>query len=329
MDSDAQPPVSPIPLDDVGFVGRGLRRPECVLATAAGVLFTSNWDGGVSRIDRAGNTAALLATDGAWLRPNGVALRRTGSFLLAHLGDDDGGVFELSADGRLEALLTEIDGEPLPPTNFVAIDDEERIWITVSTRRRPRALGYRPDVGDGFIVVIDRRGARIVADGLGYTNEAQLHPDGRHLYVNETFARRLSRFPLRSDGTLGPRSTVCDFGAATFPDGLAFDEAGGVWVTSIVSNRVIRVAPDGGRTLVLADADPDAMDTVEAIFAAGRLDATHLAARHGRRLHNVSSLCFGGPDRRTAYLGCLTGDAVATFRSPVAGVEPHHWRATV
>ncbi|MEM9891096.1 MAG: SMP-30/gluconolactonase/LRE family protein [Actinomycetota bacterium] len=326
MDSTSSGAVARIALDDLGFVGGDLRRPECVLAAADGTVFTSNWDGGVSRIAPDGTTTALLAADDRWLRPNGIALRRTGSFLTAHLGDDDGGVFELFADGTLAPLLTEIDGVDLPPTNFVTIDERDRIWITVSTRLRPRALGYRSDVDDGFLVVIDGRGARIAADGLGYTNEAQLHPDGRHLYVNETFARRLSRFRVGDDGSLGPRSTVCEFGAGTFPDGLAFDEAGGVWITSIISNRVIRVDPEGGQTLIVADADPDALADVEDAFQAGRLDRTHLAADHGRRLTNISSLCFGGPGRRTAYLGCLTGRSVATFPSPIAGVEPHHWR---
>ena len=51
-------------------------------------------------------------------------------------------------------------------------------------------------------------GSRIVAVGLAYTNEALVAPDGRSLYVNETFGRRLSRFPLRRDGSLDLRETT-------------------------------------------------------------------------------------------------------------------------
>ena len=43
------------------------------------------------------------------------------------------------------------------------------------------------------------------------------------------------------------------------------------------------------------------------------------------RLKNISSLAFGGPDLRTAYLGCLLGDSLMSFRSPVAGQPPTHW----
>ena len=197
------------------------------------------------------------------------------------------------------------------PSNFVFEDDRDRVWITVSTRRVPRAAGYRPDVADGFIVLADARGVRIVADGIGFTNEAMLSPGGHWLYVNETFARRLSRFRVAPDGSLGGKEIVTTFGHGTYPDGLAFDAEGHVWITSIVSNRVLRVAPDGATTLVLEDADPAHVDWCEAAYLRCELGRPHLDKAAGRVLKNISSLAFGGPDLRTAYLGCLLGDAVA------------------
>jgi hypothetical protein len=119
---------------------------------------------------------------------------------------------------------------------------------------------------------------------------------------------------------------VAVFGKGTFPDGLAFDAAGGVWVTSIVSNRVIRVGPDGAQQLVLEDADGAHVDWCEQAFAAGDMGRAHMDACGGRFLKNISSLAFGGADLRTAYLGCLKGDSIAVFRSPVAGHPPVHWR---
>ena len=59
------------------------------------------------------------------------------------------------ADGQAEPFCTHVGGQPLPPCNFVAVDREGRTWITVSTRLIPRALGYRPDAADGFIVLVD------------------------------------------------------------------------------------------------------------------------------------------------------------------------------
>ena len=323
--NDAPLPV--IALDALCFVGHELVRPECVLATLAGAIHTADWRGGVASTMPNGTSMLIRGAlpAGRPLRPNGIALRRDGSFLLADLGESRGGVFSLSRAGAVTPLVEHVDGFDLPPTNFVFEDDRDRVWITVSTRQVPRAAAYRADVADGFIVLVDHRGARIVADGLGYTNEAMIAPDGRWLYVNETFSRRLSRFALRHDGSLGTKEVVATFGHGTYPDGLAFDAEGHVWITSIVSNRVLRVAPDGATTLILEDADPAHVDWCEAAYCAGELGRPHLDHAAGRVLKNISSMAFGGPDLRTAYLGCLLGDAIASFRAPVAGHPPFHW----
>jgi len=101
-----------------------------------------------------------------------------------------------------------------------------------------------------------------------------------------------------------------------------------VWITSIVSNRVIRVAPDGSQQLMLEDSDPAHLAWVEQAFREGEMGRPHLDGIESRRLKNISSLAFGGPDLRTAYLGCLLGDALAVFRSPIAGALPVHWIRT-
>lgn len=327
MNASIHPPLAPIALDDLAFVGGGLVRPECVLATRAGDLFTADWRGGVSHLRPDGSRTLYsgLLPDGSAARPNGITLCSNGNFLFAHLGDSAGGVYELGRDGSVRALVLRADGLELPPTNFVHEDAQGRIWITVSTRQVPRASAYRADVADGFIVLRDRLGARVVADGLGYTNEALPSPDGKYLYVNETFARRLTRFRIAPGGSLYAREVVAKFGAGTFPDGLAFDALGGVWITSVVSNRVIRVAPDGSQQVMLEDCDEAHLASVEQAYLAGEMGRAHLDTIKSRRLRNISSLAFGGPDLRTAYLGCLLGDAIASFRSPVPGAAPVHW----
>ena len=127
---------------DLQWRGSGLSRPECVLASAAGDLYTSDWRGGVARI-RLDGTQALYtgrlpqpADANRPTRPNGIALRKNGSFLLADLGEALGGVYELARDGSVRELLTRVDGIDLPPSNFVAEDAQGRIWLTVSTRDR-------------------------------------------------------------------------------------------------------------------------------------------------------------------------------------------------
>lgn len=297
--------------------GSGLHRPECVVGTRRGDVFVSDWRGGVTRIDADGTQQSWLARPGQLdLRPNGIAVEPDGAFLIAHLGDT-GGVWRLTRDGQLAPVLLEVDGVALPPTNFVVRDDD-RLWISVSTRRRPRQDAWRAGVADGFIVLHDARGARIVADGLHYTNEIRVDPAGQWLYAVETFGRRLSRFPLAPGPALGARETVVSFGHGWFPDGFAFDAAGGVWVTSLVSNRVARLHADR-LDVVVEELDPAFVDGVERAFAAGTMDATHLGPIPGTQLQHVTSVTFGGADGRTVSLGSLHGRCIHKFVADVPG----------
>ncbi len=314
-----------VSVDQLDFVGTGLQRPECVLATSDGALHVADWRGGVTTIAGDGTQTTVLAKGKFVPKPNGIAILPEGGWLLAHLGDSEGGVYRLSPDGTLAPVLLEVDGQPIPPSNYVHIDDVGRIWVTVSTRKSPRSRGYRPDCDDGFVVLLDQSGARIVADGLGYTNECLIHPLTRQLYLNETFARRLTRFDVGHDGQLSQRTVIAEFGHGTYPDGLTFDAEGGIWITSIVSNRVIRVDANGRQDVILEDVDQEQLGVVETAFQAGELGRAQLDRSFGRKLRNISSAAFGGASLRTVYLGCLLGDSIATFQSDVPGLEPFHW----
>ena len=314
-----------IELDALTAVGHNLHRPECVLCTSDGSIFVSDWEGGICQIASDGTQRRFLARNSPInLKPNGFALTAAGDFLIANLGDD-GGIWRLTSDGELTPFVTSIDGVQIPPANFVLPDMDGRVWISVSTTIQPRADAYRKAISDGYIAVSDKNGTRVVAEGLGYTNEVQVHPSGEWLYVNETFARRTSRMRIKKNGELGSRETVTEYGPGTFPDGLCFDNEGGFWVASIVSNRVIRVAPDGAQFLLLEDVDTAFLDEVEAAFQSDSLGRSHLDKIKSERLKSTSSIAFGGPDRRLSYLGCLLDDRIMRFRAPVAGVEPVHW----
>jgi sugar lactone lactonase YvrE len=293
--------------------------------TPDGRLAAADWDGGVALIEPSGAVRKVLSDRkifGETLKPNGVFPESGGSFVVTHLSQEHGGVFRLHADGRLEDVLLKVDGMELPPTNFVLRDPAGRMWITVSTRTIPRYQARRPGDGDGFIVLVDRHGPRVVADGLGFANEARVDAAGRFLYVNETFGRRLTRFAISTKGELGERSVVTSFGPGTFPDGLALDSEGGFWITSVFSNRILRVSPDGEPRMVFQDCDETFLADVERRFASGGLAREPFKGAGGTLLGNISSLVFTGPDRRTAVLGSLDDTRLVLFHSPVAGAPP-------
>jgi sugar lactone lactonase YvrE len=323
--------TAPIQLNTVTFRGSGLNRPECLVTHESGWVFAADWQGsgGVACIAPDGAVRRIEArrpVDHA-LRPNGIALEAGGAFLVAHLGAESGGLFRLLPDGACEPVVLAVGGVPLPPCNFPLIDRQGRIWLTVSTRVVPRAQDYRAHAQTGFIVLIEGGKARIVADGLGYANECALSADERFLFVNETFARRLTRFSVAPDGSLGDRMTVARFGAGTFPDGLAFDAAGDLWITSIVSNRVIRVGRDGAQTVMLEESDAPHLAEVEQAFVEGWMGRRHLDGTPTRVLRNISSLAFGGPNLTQAHLGCLLGDRIALVELPARGAPSPSYTA--
>jgi len=321
----------------LSFVGHDLKRPECVLCMPSGRLYVAHRGGGILRIEPDGSQSLLkwiLPADARDFIPNGFALLPDGSFLVANMGHD-GGVWARRPGGRVEPYLMAVDGVPLAKANFVFNDDQGRVWITVTTRSDPlskamTALGA-PECADGFVCLVDGigtkgLGARIVADGFAFTNEARIDPSGERLYVVETQGRRITRFRLGPSGDLSGRETFAAFGHGTFADGIAFDAEGHLWVTSIVSNRLFRIATDGAAVLMFEDGNPEHIDRVEKALTDRSVTRDHFYLKSGQRVQNIASIAFGGADLRTAYLGSLVGDTLPVFRSPVAGLPLPHWR---
>jgi sugar lactone lactonase YvrE len=301
----------PLSRDALERLGSDLHRPECVVVDRGNHLYVPDWRGGVTRIAADGSQQTwLAASPPVDLRPNGIALLPDGSFLLANLGET-GGVWQLHRDGSVVPFLMEVDGTPLPPANFV-FRDGERTWVSVSTRHVPRPTAWRPDVADGFVVLVDKRGARIVADGLQYTNEVRPDPSGTWLYVVETFGRRLTRFRIDADGDLSHPEPAIQLGHGDFPDGFAFDRAGRIWITSLISNRLLRFS-HGSVETVLADENDAHVMAVERTFAAGGMGQEHLGPIPGTTLQQLTSVAFS-VDQREIYLGSLHGDCLYRVR---------------
>lgn len=329
--SGAPTPIA-IGLNEIMTLGVGLSRPECVLATAAGDLFVAHLGSGVLHIAPDGRQRLIgdhREVEGKPWIPNGIALTPEGDFLIANMGET-GGLWRLRADGALQPWLREVEGVTLTATNFVTADSSGRLWITVTTRQWPISKAMSPrgpeQVADGYLLVVDEAGARIVADGFAFANEVRLSADETYAYVVETFGRRITRFRVSPDARLSGREVFTEFGYGSFADGAAFDAEGCLWVASIISNRVLRVAPDGSQSVVIEDCDPAHVDKIERQIAAGTVAREDMQRTPTKVLKNVASITFGGQDLRTVYLGSLGGDSLAVFRSPVPGLPPVHWR---
>jgi len=320
-----------IDLSEVAYVGNGLKRPECVYATKSGMIYTSHADpngqGGIACIYPNGQIETILAEKGdvpEIFITNGYALMPDGSFMIANLGPD-GGVYRLTRDGTLTLELDAVDGRKLPSTNFVNRDAQGRLWVSVSTWHDPRDQAFRRGVCDGFIVLMDENGGRIVADDVDFANENKVHPSGKWLYVNETMGRAVVRYAIKHDGGLGPKEIAAEYGEGNFPDGFEFDCEGGIWMTSIVSNRVVHVSPEGWETIILEAGDQGLIARSEVAYQNGDFNRDYQNEGNASPLGNCASICFGGPDLKSVFLGSLAGHSVSTFRVDVSGAEPAHW----
>jgi sugar lactone lactonase YvrE len=86
-------------------------------------------------------------------------------------------------------------------------------------------------------------GARVVAEGLEFPNGCAITPDGRRLYVAETFGRRITRYDLAADGSLSGRATFAELDWP--PDGICLDAEGGLWIGLPEGARFVRLDKNG------------------------------------------------------------------------------------
>ena len=306
---------------DFSSFGSALTRPECVWTEDDGVWTSDNAAGGVTKVE----SESCRPLGSGIHEPNGFARRRNGSFVVAGLQDHK--LFEIAVDGTTRVLAEEVDGRALGVVNCAYVDAQDRVWVSVMTSRRfwHDAINSGPE---GYIFVIAGGGARIVADGLHLTNEVKLSPDGRYLYAVESLGRRLVRFAVSADASLGERETVGprDLGHGAFPDGFAFDSEGNVWITLITRNAIAVIDREGGMHTVFEEVNHAAVNRLVDAIAARTASPDLMAACYGPTLKLPTSLAFGGADGRTVYVGSLAGTALATFRSPVPGLRSSSFR---
>jgi len=334
-------PIESFHLDkeDLKYVGRDLQRPECILAEPDGSLWSADAHGGVVHIWPDGRQELITQKHSSAFTksadevsrytqgtlPNGLAFARNGDFLISNFGTD---CLELmTRGGETRVLLDSIEGKAIGKVNFVLRDSRDRLWITVSTRVRNWVEALVPDLDDGYIVRLDERGPRIVAEGLHFTNEVRFDAGEKHLYAVETTGGRILRFRVDEHGELRDREVYgpSHLGPGAYPDGIAFDSFGNLWGTMVYSDKLFAITPEGKLLVLLDEGDPEKVHRLDQAFREKRV-TSELLFETGRGVAPwMASVTFGGPDLRTAYIGSLKGTRIPYFRAPVAGLPMVHW----
>ena len=156
-----------------------------------------------------------------------------------------------------------------PGFNDIFADDAGRVFAG-TIRSDPFRQGERTP-GELWRVEAEGRATELYG-GVGLSNGIGLSPDRRRLYHSDSTAAAILVHDLGADGSAGNRRAFARVEAG-FPDGLAVDEEGGVWV---------------------------------ALFGAGCVARYSAEGKFDRRVEvpasSVTSVCFGGPDRRDLYV---------------------------
>src|SRR5260370_30653363 len=92
-------------------------------------------------------------------------------------------------------------------------------------------------------------------------------------------------------------------GKGAWPDGIAFDSFGNLWGTTVYSDKLFVLTPEGDLRVLLDEGDPVKVDALEKQFFAAQVTEDVLFATGNGVAPWMASVTFGGPDLQTAYIG--------------------------
>ena len=273
----------------------GLRFPEGPIAMPDGsVILVEIERGTLTRVMPDGEKIVIAHTAGG---PNGAAIGPEGKCYVCNNGGfkwhEEGGLLRpvLQADdysggrieridldtGDVEVLYRGLEGKPLKGPNDIVFDQHGGFWFTdlgkVRARDQDRGAVYYARA-DGSLLVE-------VIQPMVHPNGIGLSPDGDTLYVAESLTGRLWAFEITGPGEIrrqpwpSPNGGRLVVGMPNYQlfDSLAVEACGNVCVATLVKGAVSVLTPEG--ELVEQVLFPD---------------------------HYVTNICFGGADRKTAYI---------------------------
>jgi sugar lactone lactonase YvrE len=204
----------------------------------AGDLYFSELATGVHVLRADGRTELVLSG-----RPNvgGLAWHASGALVVS--GRD---VVVLDLQDRTERTLLTLDdlgaeaGVNSPGFNDMVADDTGRLWLGVlgSITAGERSPGE-------ILCVTAERNATVVHSDI-YPNGIAVSSDGAFLYCADTFRKRVVVLQLTDDDSFAKEVAAFSTDSQPgYPDGVATDIDGGVWVASWQGRTVARYTGSG------------------------------------------------------------------------------------
>lgn len=296
-------------------LAEGLRFPEGPVALPDGSIALVEIEKQVvSRVAPDGTYSIIAKTGGG---PNGLAAGPDDTLILCNNGgfawheepeilrphgvarDYTNGRIEVIdiATGAVRTLYDRCGDVMLKGPNDLQLDGKGGFWFTDLGKVR----GRDRDHGGVYWAALD--GSKIVEAAFpifGGANGIGISPDGEKLYVAETETGRLWAFDILGPGQLRkcpwPSTNggmmICQFPGYRRLDSLAMTDAGNIVVATLVEGEITTVTPAG--KIIDVVKMPERMPT---------------------------NICFGGPDRRTAYITLSNTGKLVSMKWREAGLR--------
>ena len=227
-----------------------------------------------------------ITEDNGFMRPHGRADNYTGGSIQR---------VDLKT-GEVTTLYSECDGEPLKGPNDIIFDEEGNFWFT----EHGKSYGRQMDAGAVFYAAADGSFIKQAAFPMVTANGCGLSPDGKTLYVSETETGRLWRWPIVGRGELAkepwpsPNGGIMHGHATGYQrfDSMALEENGNICVATLVTGGVTVFSPEGEKLEYWEGPEP-----------------------------YCTNICFGGEDRKTAFITTSGWGKLIAVDWPRAGLS--------
>jgi gluconolactonase len=255
-----------IPIDRFEIFASGLDHPECCAFDRGGNLWAGGEAGQIYRIDPTGKVETIANVGGFCC---GIALAPADRELFVCVSGV--GVVRVSKNGEQTVFATHAGNHKIVAPNYLLFDGRGRLYVTDSGNWMKH---------NGYLMrfTFDGRG-EVLAGPFGYANGLALSADERHLFMVESDSDSIRRFEVGSDDRLHQPETYAEQ-VGRFPDGLALDAAGYLYVCCYASDEIWRIDRDRQKTLLAHD-------------------------RWGIRLGRPTNLAFGGKNFDEIYVANL------------------------
>ncbi len=295
-------------------VAQGLRFPEGPVALPDGsVVLVEIAAGRISRVAPDGTVSTVAEPGGG---PNGLALGPDGKLYCCNNGgfeylehpsglliphgqarDYSGGRIERIdlVTGAVETVYRDGDfGCVLRGPNDIVFDAHGGFWFTDHGKTRERER----DVTGIFYAKADGSHLEEVIFPSENPNGIGLSPDGKRLYVAETYTCRLMAFDITAPGKVDQTAGLGGAGIPVyrpagykFFDSLGVEEGGNICVATIGESGISVISPAGDLVEFIPTPDPF-----------------------------TTNICWGGADRRTAYITLSGTGQLVRMDWPRAGL---------